>query len=448
MQTNLDLLNKLERGGDCTIEELTEYAGWAQAQSRRGVAADAARTIQNYRRRHIDAADAIVSGAEGEQRGLLASEQRAADKQLGLAGELQTLIEQLDQRARLDGPTNVAPDVVRPLDAGDRPIDPRVGGTRQRGTAFGQRAAEFMAECRAMGSSTLAGGGAIVPSGLAGEIISQLVADSVALRAGIRLIETPFDVLHLPRTVTDPTAIWLAENAEITASDATLAEIVATAHKLAALTVVSNELAADSNPAVAELLFNRMTRSLSLALDLAIFEGTGFSNQIKGLRDRSGISSASMGTNGAAFTNLDPFADALGTLAASNAKATAIVMHPRSWKSLIKLKEDTAASRNKALLQNSSGSGGQAPSGEIYGVPVFLSSQLSITETQGSSSVASSAYVFQADQVALVRHRDIRVEVDRSRYFEKDQTAFRAITHVDVAVLNEPAVYRIKGIIE
>ena len=63
-----------------------------------------------------------------------------------------------------------------------------------------------------------------------------------------------------------------------------------------------------------------------------------------------------MGANGSAFSDLDPFADAIGTLATSNASASAIVMHPRSWQALTKLKEDTATSI-KPLLQNSSGSG-------------------------------------------------------------------------------------------
>ncbi len=121
-------------------------------------------------------------------------------------------------------------------------------------------------------------------------------------------------------------------------------------------------------------------------------------------------------------------------------------MHPRSWQALTKLKEDTGTSI-KPLLQSSSGSGGQAPSGSVYGVPVFLSSQLSITQTQGSATDASSAYVFQADRIVVSRHGPMRVEVDRSRYFEFDQSAVRFVALVDVGVLHEEAIVQIQGII-
>ena len=211
-------------------------------------------------------------------------------------------------------------------------------------------------------------------------------------------------------------------------------------------TEVSNELLTFSEPSILDLLFQRVIRSAALGLDLGIFQGSGVSNQIAGIRDRAGIESVSMGANGAAFTNLDPFADAIGQSAENNAAANAIVMHPRSWLALSKLKEVTGAS-NKPLLQESAGSGSQGVERRIYGLPVYLSSQLSITETQGSASNASSVYVAQFDQALLVRMANMRVELDRSRLFHKDMSEVRLVMHVDLAVLNEAAFARIKGII-
>jgi HK97 family phage major capsid protein len=80
-------------------------------------------------------------------------------------------------------------------------------------------------------------------------------------------------------------------------------------------------------------------------------------------------------------------------------------------------------------------------------VPVYLSSQLGTTEVQGSASNASSAYVYQADQVVAVMRQDVRVERDSSRLFNSDQSELRAIMRADVVVPNPKAVVRILGVI-
>ena len=69
----------------------------------------------------------------------------------------------------------------------------------------------------------------------------------------------------------------------------------------------------------------------------------------------------------------------------------------------------------------------------IWGIPTYVSSQLSVTETQGSSSsVASSVYVLQADQVVVVRRQDFQVIVDRSRLFNQDMAEIRSLGQFDI----------------
>jgi hypothetical protein len=60
-----------------------------------------------------------------------------------------------------------------------------------------------------------------------------------------------------------------------------------------------------------------------------------------------------------------------------------------------------------------------------------VSSQLSTTETQGTSSDCSSIYVYQADRIVAVRRAELPVEVDRSRLFNSDQSEVRAIRRID-----------------
>lgn len=313
--------------------------------------------------------------------------------------------------------------------------------------------------------STTGAGAAFTPTEFAEYFFTHLHAQSVGLASGFRVVTTAATQLAIPRLNADAAANWTSEATEITVSDPAADEIVAVPRKVAALTHVSNEVVTDSNPDVLDMLSASLARSMALKLDLGFFEGSGTAPEIRGLKNTADIQSVSMGANGAALTNLDPFADALGLLAEANAAGSAIVMHPRTWRALTKLKEQTSG-HNKPLLAESARSpagpvgGGQPPGtvprgdgqtgavpvGSIYGVPVWLTSQLPVDETQGTASNASSAYVYDAPQIVAVMRSQAEIVADSSAKFTADMTAVRATMRADVAVPYPEAVVRIAGI--
>ena len=146
-----------------------------------------------------------------------------------------------------------------------------------------------------------------------------------------------------------------------------------------------------------------------------------------------------MGTNGAALTSLDPVADAVGLLEAANAKAGAIVMAPRT------LAANPQAQGRRRPLPAGAGPDRRVE-GRLFGVPVYVSAQLSVTETQGSASNASSIYVYDAEQVVYVRRQEVEVELDRSRLFNSDQSELRGKLRGDLIVPNPTAVVRVLGV--
>lgn len=289
-------------------------------------------------------------------------------------------------------------------------------------------------------------GSVIVPEEYLAQVWDALTAEAVALRAGITVMETNTDTLHIPVVDADMAASWVAEGATITASDPAYRDVVAKPKKLAALVVVSNEVLRDSNPDALQLVSRQLTRALALKLDHGIFEGSGTDPEIRGLKNVAGIQTVSMGADGGQLTNLDPFATAISALEQANARATAIIMHPRTWGDILKLKESTGS--NKPVIQDEVAGGvGATPRRSLYGVPVYLSSQLSITETQGTATNASSAYVIDASQVILVRRQDVEVETDPYSKFNSDQTQIRAVARFDLVVPHPQAVVRIAGIL-
>jgi HK97 family phage major capsid protein len=287
-------------------------------------------------------------------------------------------------------------------------------------------------------------GAAFTPQEAGKFYLDALVAQSIFLQSGVRVVRTDKESLSIPRLLADAAANWTNEGAAITLSDPNGDAVVAIPRKLAALTTVDNETLDDSEPSVLDVLGLSLARACALKFDLGAFFGTGAAPQILGLAGVSGIQTVSSGTNGLTPASLDVFADAIGALDASNASASVICMHPRTWKTLSKIKETTTSV--KPVLVDGAGSPVEGLKRSIYGVPVLTSSQFPIAETQGTSSDCSSAFVYDASQILAVLRKDASVEVDRSVLFGSDQSQVRVILRADVVVAQPSAVVRITGI--
>jgi HK97 family phage major capsid protein len=362
--------------------------------------------------RSTQAQGVLATAEQAGRDSLLASEQRSYDTAIRERDSILSLQRQVEQRT--EARSHV------PVTQTSAAIHTKRGG---EGTFLGLELRELVG-----GSGA---GGYITPPEHSGSFFDRLAEESVALRSGLRVITTDRDTLKVPLVQSDPSADWTSEGSEITDSDPDLDEVTATPRKLAARVIVSNELIADSNPSVVSLLEMQLIRALSLELDRAIFKGSGTPPEITGFDNVSGKL-----TDGSfSLTNLDDFADAIALLEANNARATAIVLHPTTWGTLTKVKE--ASGSAKPVMQDSAGSTAQGVQRSIYGVPVYASSQLH----SGSPLAPDKVYVYDAPQIVLVRRQEIRVEIDRSRLFHKDQSEIRAILRADLVVPNPKALF-------
>ena len=100
-----------------------------------------------------------------------------------------------------------------------------------------------------MSLTTSTGASILSPEQISQLVVLPLLSQSVAMTAST-VVQTGSHSLRVPRVTQDPTAAWTAEGQEIDTSDAVLDEIDIVPAKLAGLTVITNELAADlSSPA-------------------------------------------------------------------------------------------------------------------------------------------------------------------------------------------------------
>lgn len=281
---------------------------------------------------------------------------------------------------------------------------------------------------------------------LATYVFDKLRPASVMLASGIRVMATTRERIVWPRTITDVDPSWTAEGDEITEGDPAWDELTVIPSKLAHRILCSNESLEDAPIDLLGWLQGHLYTLLGLKLDIGLLEGNpiGGAPGVQGLKFQSGVQLIHQATdtgNGAFLTDLDAIAQASGLIREANGEPGAIVMHPSIWTAAEQLKDSTGRYLLGPALDPS-----LKPPRALFGLPVFVTSALSNTETRGTSNDCSSIYVFDPSQVVLVRRVDVQIEVDRYQFHSSDQTQIRARLRVGFVLPRPETVVRIDGI--
>ncbi|WP_454115472.1 phage major capsid protein [Microbacterium lacticum] len=249
--------------------------------------------------------------------------------------------------------------------------------------------------------------------------------ESVAIQTST-LVPTEATRTHIPLVTGDPSASWVAEGDEIGATDPTIDDIIATPAKIAGLTIVTNELAADTTPAAANIIGDGLSRDIAKKIDLAYFGRRGASVvQPNGLED---LVSPTLTVLETAWANLDPFAEAISNAEILGLELTSFVANPADALILAKLKEATGS--NKPLL----GSDPTNPTKRtLQGVQLLTSPGVRVGTIWG----------VPASRSIIVRRADVDLAVDRSAYFTSDRTAIRATMRVTFAFPQPAGMQRV-----
>lgn len=121
-----------------------------------------------------------------------------------------------------------------------------------------------------MTNSTTNASAILAPELVGPLLIQPLQTISVAAQVAT-VVNVHAHSFRVPVVAEDPSAAWVREGEEITPSDMTLTESVADLRKLAGLTVITNELRDDTNPAAAAVVGDGLARDISRKLDAAFF---------------------------------------------------------------------------------------------------------------------------------------------------------------------------------
>jgi HK97 family phage major capsid protein len=284
-------------------------------------------------------------------------------------------------------------------------------------------------------SGGISTGDVTVPVNLIPQLIDLMRAKTVCIQAGALTVPIESETTNIVRVAADPTPSWRLEAGAVALADPTFERVQFLPKSLAILVKVSRELIEDSVN-IHDAILQCFAGAFAVELDRVGLFGTGVSPQPHGISGTSGVGSVSMGANGAALTNYDPFVDAVSALLTANAQMpTAAIVAPRTLTKSAKLKDTLGQPMRKPDL--------------LANLPFLATTSVPITQTQGTSSgIASESIVGDFTQLMFGLRKALRIQLLGERFLgDNMQYAFLADLRVDVALRHPQSFCEVVGIL-
>ena len=291
-----------------------------------------------------------------------------------------------------------------------------------------------------MSTTTDSAGGFIVPVQIMENMIIPLLQKRItALSLGVQRLPLSGSPVQIPKITTASTAYWVAENASVTASDLAFGQLNMTPHAVASRVILSNRLINLSSPAAEQITRAQIAKDLGIAIDAAIYAGTGASGQPTGIVQTSGINSVSWSgaASMAANTAYGKLMDMIQELSVDNVELTncSWAMHSTAFNALSKMSDSASGFSLERRLFGA---------GPLNGAPTLAGFKYAITNqlTTLTSSPTSNSLIFgDFSQCYLgewgtmvLRSSDVAGDS-----FAKMQTQILAAMEVDVGVAQPTA---------
>ncbi len=252
-----------------------------------------------------------------------------------------------------------------------------------------------------------------------GAMLDIAVQAKAVAAASATVFGTDKQKVGFPLWVSSPAVAFYDELDDINPADGETEEVTVIPSKTAGLTLLSNELVDDSNPAIADQVAAKLADQIAESLDAAYFANTT-------AKGPDGLLSAAYTpvSVGAELTNLDAFISGRYAAEAHRAKLSAWLMHPTTAEALSKLKVESGS--NLPLLEF-------VEDGiTVAGLPVITSTHVDENTVAWGVDKSQVRYVLRKGS-----------EIKRFDSVVNDGLWIRAISRVGFGFLNEPGVVRL-----
>lgn len=275
------------------------------------------------------------------------------------------------------------------------------------------------------------GGTLVATELLAGQFIDILRTSLATRRLGATVLNNLVGNVDVPRLKASATALWVQENAAITASDVQFDKVQLVPHHVGAIVEYSRNMVQQASPDVENILRNDFAALLARALDAAAINGTAASDEPTGILQTTGVIDVPTGAAGGAPT----WANILLTIAGvagenalqgslgflTNSKVTA------KCSTVLKSSADTSSS---FILD---GPGDTT----LAGYPLVMSNLVPSTLEKGASGAVCSALIFGNWSDLLIGYWssfDVLVNPFSEVAYTKGNILIRGMLTADIAV--------------
>jgi HK97 family phage major capsid protein len=285
-------------------------------------------------------------------------------------------------------------------------------------------------------------GGYLVRPQVERQIVQAREFDNV-LRALCSKITVNTNSIQLDQLALSTQAGWVAELAQKPEQTGmTLATVTASVFTAAGLATVSNQLLADSDPAVDQLVTTDLATKLVALEETAFLNGSGIGQPL-GILNTPGIGATAVAGPGTDEL-LDAILDSLATVETGHGSPSAILMHPRTWTRILKSKD----AEGKYVIAPASGpqdprTGQRGPTKTLWGYNVITSNR--IPTNLGASTSESRVIVADFREALILDRQGITVDESKHVHFTSNQTVFRAEQRLGFTAARTPAAFNVIG---
>lgn len=346
-----------------------------------------------------------------------------------------------NERARVPAQTKVRYSKLRAFRGPDAEANAYASGMFARAVLHrDEKAMEWCKEhgvpiTRAQGESSNTTGGFLVPTQLEQTVI-DLREEYGTFRNECRLVPMSTDTMLIPRRAGGLTAYFVNENSQITDATKNWGQVSLSAKKMAALSLLSTEIAEDAIMDVADDLAQEMAYAFAQKEDDCGWNGTGTSTYggIIGVRtkiiDGTHTQSAVDGATGHdTFAEIDAndLANVMARLPKYAERNAKWYCSQPAWALVFQRLIASAGGVTMGELT------GGKPIRSYLGYPVVIDQSLP-TSTGDLSDVAMLFFGDLALGCRMGERRGITIQRSEERYFEFDQIAVRATERIDINV--------------
>ncbi len=312
-----------------------------------------------------------------------------------------------------------------------------------------QAGREYRALAEGAQSVTASGGGWLAPIGFSANVLELLRAALVFTNAGAdgslngpQIVDMKNQVEYVPVWSSDASNVtaYIGENTALTPGNAALGVQKLQAYTMANVTLASRQLVEDSETqgGLADLIEQNLAAAMARGMDQSALYGTGTAEPV-GLFTSpyaASLQSVTMATNGAAPADYTQISQAVEKVRNANEPGDLSIMtNPSVFGTYSRLSASAYAKY------------WDAPADVAPFWPPLTSTAFANTETQGTSSVASSVLVANTNRIMLGLRTGLAFQILTERYADWLQYGFLAYIRHDWEFPYSQAECRVQGIL-